>query len=123
MMRRSAFAKNSWREIRRTLGRYVAILAIIALGVGFFSGLRVMRRAMVRTGDDYLHRQRFYDFRLLSTMGFTQRDADAVSGERGVASAEGSVSGDFLIRNEDGTETVWKALMISPSQRRTSGGR
>ena len=113
MMRRSAFAKNSWREIRRTLGRYVAILAIIALGVGFFSGLRVMRRAMVRTGDDYLHRQRFYDFRLLSTMGFTQRDADAVSGERGVASAEGSVSGDFLIRNEDGTETVWKALMIS----------
>lgn len=113
VMRTSAFAKNSWREIRRTLGRYIAILAIIALGVGFFSGLRVMRQAMVRTGDDYLRKQRFYDFRMLSTMGFTQRDADAVSGEEGVAFAEGSVSGDFLIENEEGKETAWKALMIS----------
>ena len=113
MMRASAFAKNSWREIRRTLGRYIAILAIIALGVGFFSGLRVMRQAMVRTADEYLHGQQFYDFRLLSTMGFTQRDAESLSGERGVAAAGGSVSGDFLIENEDGTETPWKALMIS----------
>ncbi len=113
MMRTSAFAKNSWREIRRTLGRYVAILAIIALGVGFFSGLRVMRQAMVRTGDDYLRRQKFYDFRMLSTMGFTQRDADAISGEKGVAAAEGSVSGDFLIENGEGKESAWKALMIS----------
>ena len=113
MMRTSAFAKNSRREIRRTLGRYVAILAIIALGVGFFSGLRVMRQAMVRTADEYLHGQHFFDFRLLSTMGFTRRDAEALSGERGVAVAEGSVSGDFLIKNEDGSETPWKALMIS----------
>ena len=112
-MKTSAFAKNSWREIRRTLGRYVAILAIIALGVGFFSGLRVMRQAMVRTGDEYLRRQKFYDFRLLSTMGFTQKDVDAIAAEQGVAAAGGSISGDFLIENEDGTETAWKALMIS----------
>ena len=113
VMRTSAFEKNSWREIRRTLGRYVAILAIIALGVGFFSGLRVMRQAMVQTGDDYLRKQKFYDFRLLSTMGFTQRDVEAVSELEGVALAEGAVSGDFLIVDEEGTETVWKALMIT----------
>ena len=113
VMRTSAFEKNSWREIRRTLGRYVAILAIIALGVGFFSGLRIMRQAMVKTGDDYLRRQRFYDFRLLSTMGFTERDVEALSGEEGVAFAEGSVSGDFLIVDGEGTETAWKALMIT----------
>ena len=51
-----ALRKSSLREIRKSLGRYLAILAIVALGVGFFCGLRVCRDAMVETGDDYLDR-------------------------------------------------------------------
>ena len=65
-----ALQKSSLREIRKSLGRYLAILAIVALGVGFFCGLRVCRDAMVETGDDYLDRQSMYDYRLISTVGF-----------------------------------------------------
>ena len=36
MMRRTTF-----REIKNTFGRFAAIMAIIALGVGFFSGLKI----------------------------------------------------------------------------------
>ena len=72
-----ALQKSSLREIRKSLGRYLAILAIVALGVGFFCGLRVCRDAMVETGDDYLDRQSMYDYRLVSTVGFDQGDADA----------------------------------------------
>ena len=57
------------------MGRYLAILAIIALGVGFFSGLKVTKPGMVETGNKYLREHNFYDFRLLSSIGF---DADAV---------------------------------------------
>ena len=66
-----------FREIRRNPGRFFAIMAIIALGVGFFAGLKVTETAMLKTGQDYLEEQKFYHFRLLSTLGLTQEDVDA----------------------------------------------
>ena len=42
------------RSIKATFGRYVAILAIVALGVGFFAGLKSSEPAMSGTADDYL---------------------------------------------------------------------
>ena len=92
-----ALRKSSLREIRKSLGRYLAILAIVALGVGFFCGLRVCRDAMVETGDDYLDRQSMYDYRLVSTVGFDQGDADAFAGISGVTAAAGAVSQDALV--------------------------
>ena len=52
----------------------MAIFAIIALGVGFFSGLKVTKEGMLDTVGGYLDEYAFYDFRLLSTLGFEQRD-------------------------------------------------
>ena len=48
-----------FREIRRNPGRFFAIMAIIALGVGFFAGLKVTETAMLKTGQDYLEEQKF----------------------------------------------------------------
>lgn len=66
------------RQIRKSLGRYIAIILIIALGVGFFAGLRVAKTAMVQTADEYLSQHNFYDFQLISTLGFTQEDVEAL---------------------------------------------
>ena len=49
MIRNSAWRKNNRREIKHTLERYLAIVAIIALGVGFFSGLKNHRRLWLKT--------------------------------------------------------------------------
>ena len=46
--------RSLFRTIKSTLGRYLSIFAIIALGVGFFIGLRVTHDAMLKTADDYL---------------------------------------------------------------------
>ena len=46
--------KITLREIKNSLGRYLAILIIVALGVGLFAGLKVTRDAMVDTLDEYL---------------------------------------------------------------------
>ena len=64
--------KLTLREIRRSLGRFLAIAAIVALGVGFFCGLRLTKTAMVRTLDAYAEAQQMYDFRLVSTIGFDE---------------------------------------------------
>ena len=81
--------KTSLREIRTSLGRYLAIFSIIALGVGFFAGLRVTRAAMLNTADEYLSELHMFDGRLLSTLGWTQEDVDAFAGLAGVRAAAG----------------------------------
>ena len=88
--------KSTLREIRSSLGRYIAILAIVALGVGFFSGLKVTREAMVTTANEYIEKNHLFDYRLISTLGFEDQDVKAFRNLDGVQYAEGSVSQDAL---------------------------
>ena len=88
------------RSIRASLGRYLAILAIVALGVGFFAGLKSSYPAMLSTADRYLREQRFHDFRLLSTLGFTDADAAAFETLDGVALAEGGYFADAWMERD-----------------------
>ncbi len=88
--------KTTLREIRQSLGRYLAVLAIIALGVGLFSGLMLTNPFMVDTANQYLKEKGFFDFRLLSTYGFEQVDVDYLSKKDEAAVVEGAYSYDVL---------------------------
>ena len=99
-------ARSLLRTIRSTLGRFLSIFAIIALGVGFFIGLRVTHDAMLKTADDYLTDLSFYDFRLVSTLGMTDDDVKDFRTRRSVLSAQGSVSVPALVERSDGSEDV-----------------
>lgn len=92
--------KTTLREIKNSLGRYLAILAIVALGVGFFSGLKVTREAMLATANDYLDKSNFYDYQVTSTLGFEDEDVEALSEVSSVETAEGSISVDVLFTPE-----------------------
>lgn len=104
--------KSTFREIWASLGRFTAIFAIIAMGVGFFAGLKVAREAMTDTVKSYLDNHAFYDFRLLSTLGFGQKDVDSFALAEDVKAAEGAVSFDILCRLEDGSQTAVKAMSL-----------
>lgn len=93
----------------------MAIFAIIALGVGFFAGLKVSKTAMVTTVKKYLDVQAFYDFRLLSTMGFEEEDVEFFREQEDVEAAEGSVSLDVLYSLEDGAQGVVKVHSLTES--------
>lgn len=80
----------------------MAIFAIIALGVGFFAGLKVTKEGMTATVKDYLDRHAFFDYRLLSTLGFQQEEVDFLALAPDVEAAEGALSFDVLYRLEDG---------------------
>ena len=92
----SAIRKNTLREIKSTFGRYFAILAIIALGVGFFSGVRITTPAMVNTVNSFLDEKQFYDYRLLSTLGWQEEDIADFRSRPGVRYAEGAYTLDIL---------------------------
>ena len=88
--------KSTTREIKQSIGRFLAILAIVALGVGLFSGLKVTQPAMVKTVNQYLTEKQFYDYRILSTLGFEQEDVDFLAKQKDVRYAEGVFNMDVL---------------------------
>lgn len=98
MLKRSTF-----REIRDSLGRFLAILSIVALGVGFFSGLKVTKEAMLETTEAYLNEENFYDFQIQSTLGLTEEDCTAFAAAKGIADAEGDISYPALYHPENDT--------------------
>ncbi len=75
----SGMIKTTIREIKGSFGRYMAILAIVMLGVGLFTGLKATTPAMIATESSYLANQNFFDFRLLSTVGFTEESVDVLA--------------------------------------------
>lgn len=101
VMKKNITTKNLLRTIRGSLGRYVAILAIIALGASIFVGLLTAKSDMVETGQQYMDKQNMFDLRLLSTYGWTQKEVDAVAQMAGVSGAEGSVCMDVIGRKGD----------------------
>lgn len=105
-------AKLTIREIKGSFGRYMAIFAIIALGAGLFVGLRMSKPDFIETYDRYLSETNFYNFRLVSTLGLTQDDVDAVKKLDGVRDAEGVVSADFLYSQTDDKNLVIVAQEI-----------
>lgn len=107
MMRRTTF-----REIKNTFGRFAAIMAIIALGVGFFSGLKMTKPDMVNTVSNFLDKENFYDLHLLSTLGYTDDDVEAFAGEKDVLYAEGGYSLDVLYKNEGENDRVLETISV-----------
>ena len=100
------------RTIRGTMGRYLAILAIVALGVGFFSGLKATQPAMRETAQSYLSRLNMYDLLVMSSYGFTADDVEALTGADGVTAAEGVYRADVLAAAEGGREEVYQLLSL-----------
>lgn len=110
---KSGMKTTTLREIKQSLGRYSAILAIVALGVGLFSGLKVTRGVMVASADRYLQTEQLYDLRLLSTMGFEEEDILAFAQKEEVRTAVGAYSADVLYRTEDDSESVIKVHSLT----------
>ncbi|MBE5874862.1 MAG: ABC transporter permease, partial [Lachnospiraceae bacterium] len=112
-MRGTSISKSTFREIKLSFGRFAAILAIVALGVGLFAGLKVTKQAMILTTGTYLEETRFFDYRLLSTLGFEEQDIEALRSASGVVAVEGAFSYDILYESESGRDGVIKAHSIT----------
>ncbi len=92
------------RSIKSTIGRYLAILAIVALGVGFFAGLKSSEPSMRGTAANYLQQQNMYDFQLMSSLGISEENVEALGELDFVRLAEGAYNLDALVQRGDKQE-------------------
>ena len=106
MIMNKSVVKMTLRSIRAFLGRYIAILLIVALGAGFFAGLKITKDAMWKTCDIYLNDNNFYDFRMISTIGFSYDDVEKFQEIDGIENVEGITNVDALIDYEGGSKAV-----------------
>ena len=113
---KSSMSKTTLREIRQSFGRYFAIMAIVALGVGLFSGLKVTKSAMVKSAQHYFEENQLYDLRLLSTVGFDTDAARQLSRREKVLDAQGALSTDALFWDDGGREMALKVHTLLDKQ-------
>lgn len=93
----SLYWKLILRSIKDSLPRFLAIFAIICLGVGFFSGLKATTPSFYRTAEEYITVQNMYDFRLISTIGFDEDDIARLKASTGADVCTGSVFCDAVV--------------------------
>ena len=81
---RNAFDTETLRSITHSLGRFLAIAAIVALGTGFYAGLRMTAPDMKLAADEFYDGTSLMDIRVLSTLGLTDDDITALRHVEGV---------------------------------------
>ncbi len=79
------------------MARFIAILAIIALGVGFYSGLSLTMPSFIKTGDKFIKETKLYDIRLISTVGFTDDEIEEISKVKGVKAVCKATAEDVIV--------------------------
>ena len=82
------------REVRHTYSRFLSILLLSALAVAFLVGLRATAPDMEYTADNYYDSHHLMDGYVMSTMGLTQEDLQALAQADGVDQVEGAWSVD-----------------------------
>lgn len=73
------YTRTITREIKQSFGRFVAIIAIVALGVGFLVGILSSTPDMKASVDQYYRDSSMSDFDIKSTMGLTDEDTSALA--------------------------------------------
>ena len=90
----------------------MSIFGIMALGIGVFAGVTTANPSMIETAQKYVEEHRLFDFRLISTWGFTKEDIAGINELELVNVARGNFSVDFIYINEEGDEQVLRTHSI-----------
>mgnify|MGYP000941205436 FL=1 len=109
-MGKSVF-KDLIREIKGSLGRFISIMAITAIGAAFFAGVTASSGDMKRSSDNYYDEYNMNDIRIISSIGLTDDDLQVIAKAQGVKAVYGANSKDVLI-NYDDKESVAHVLSI-----------
>lgn len=126
VMKKNVMRKNLRQSILKSITRYVAIVAIIALGAGMFVGLRSTKTDMIATGQRFMDTANMFDLRLASTLGWNLEDVAEVAAMDGIVDAEGVITMDVLGRPDiSGEDGVYKLYAIPETVNKVNllGGR
>ena len=110
---KKALMKDTVKEITNTFKRFISILLIVLLGVGFFAGIKATSPDMKNTIDRYFDDKNVMDIQVLSTLGLTKGDLEELQKIEGIEQVEGSYSTDVIVNS--GEKEVVVKLMSLPT--------
>ena len=108
---KKALIKDTIKEIKNTHRRFISILLMAFLGVGFFAGIRASSPDMLDTIDKYFKDSKVYDLEIISTLGLTNEDITELKKVEEVKEVYGTYSKDAIVEVAD-TESVAKIMCI-----------
>lgn len=114
-----AFRKEVVRSITHSLGRFLAIAIIAALGCGFYAGLRLTGPDMRLAGDTYYDATNLCDLRVVSTLGFTDDQIEEISQVEGVSGVMPAYESD-VIAQIDGVQYTTRIHSLNVNKARAS---
>ena len=112
---KSAFIKDIFREIGKTKSRFFSIFAIIALGAGFFAGLKGTCPDMLVTQDNYFRNSNLMDIKIVSNYGFDENDVTAIEETGEIRDIRATYSKDVFVENDNNSIIIAK-LMSFPEK-------
>lgn len=115
MKRTHSYMKNILREVTGNFGRFFSIFAIVALGTGFFAGLMSTSPDMLDSVDVYYDNSNIADIEILSTLGLTDDDAQAIADLDGIAAVSPICRTDALM-NYSETQTLAARIYSLPEE-------
>ena len=95
------FHKDTFRLIRKTRKRFITILLIVLLGVGFMVGLMCSAPTMRASVDKYFDESDFMDIQLYSSYGFDDRDIDALRESENIDKLFATKFVDVFVKNDE----------------------
>ncbi len=106
---KKSLIKNNFKEIIKTRRRFISIMIMAFLGVGFFAGLTASSPDMLDSLDSYTDNNNMYDIRIVSTLGLTDEDISAIKNIDEVENVYGIQTKDSLATISD-KENVCKVI-------------
>ncbi|MBO5937208.1 MAG: hypothetical protein J6Q79_06290 [Clostridia bacterium] len=110
---------DALRTVQKTRSRFFSIMAIVALGVSFFTGMNATAPDMLDTMLEYAKTSNMADIQIISTAGLTDNDVSVIQSINGVETAIGEKFVDGVVKvngapvsDTDGSELTVRALPL-----------
>lgn len=110
---------DALRTVQKTQSRFFSIIAIVALGVSFFTGMNAIAPNMYDTIRDYALKSNMADIQIISTAGLTDNDIAVIQSINGIESVVGEKFVDGVVKvngnpisDTDGSELTIRALPL-----------
>lgn len=101
-MKKRSYFKDINRTLKNNRSRFVALVVMVALGTGVFTGFAAGCMNAFQSADRFYKAQNTYDIMLVSTLGLTKEDLAAVSEVEGIAEMFGNRSMDVKFEQSNG---------------------
>ncbi len=100
VVRKDKLLVSSIRKIKNTYRRFLSLLCMSLLGVGFFAGIKATSPDMLKSLDLFMDNQNVYDIEIVSILGSTENDIEKIKQIESVDNAYGVYSKDEIVSSE-----------------------